>query len=111
MIQRVIPQHDQVQYLDFGGAPQVHGILTAHGKPMPNHVLLLGEPLSYHYGTFCSYTQTNEFGHFIFQGVVSGIHTLYYKHPTLEEQWVKLRTIDMGGDDLDLGTLQAIEQK
>ncbi len=106
MIQRVVPKHGQVQYLDFGGIPQVHGTLLSDGSPMPNHTLLLGEPLAHHYGTYCSYTQSDELGRFSFQGVASGTYTLYYKHPTLEKQWIKLRTIDMAGNDLNLGAIQ-----
>ncbi|MBP8302554.1 MAG: carboxypeptidase regulatory-like domain-containing protein [Phycisphaerae bacterium] len=91
--------------LDLGGRPNVSGVLAMEGRPTPEAQVLLADASSPASGTFQCRAATDSDGSFTFNGVPAGRYGVYAQGEDEGTSWVKVRTLDVGTDDLDVGTL------
>ena len=104
--QTVYPENGVVDELNFGGFPLVTGQVIMDGRPLKNNKLTLGSRGIAPYARFECTTQTDSQGHFVFSGIIPGAHTMYCQDPDKGMQ-LKIATIEMGTEDLDVGVISA----
>jgi len=95
----------QTVRLDLGGRPNVIGILALAGQPTAQCPVLLADPANPQSGMFQCRATTQADGSFAFSGVPSGRHAVYYQGSVEWTRWIKVTTVDVTTEDLDLGTL------
>ncbi len=64
-----------------------------------------------HTSEFMCFTQTDEHGDFVFRGIRPGAYTIYCENPNREQDQIKITTVEMGTDDLDLGLITSTAAK
>ncbi|HPD46825.1 MAG TPA: sigma-70 family RNA polymerase sigma factor [Anaerohalosphaeraceae bacterium] len=105
----VAPVNGKETTLDFGGPQVVTGRLLVDALPPAATELMLTDPYSSSALTFVSRVTTDNTGRFDFRGTPPGFYGLYYKLPQNERytvpNWLKLTTLEVGPDDLDLGDM------
>jgi len=107
--QSVVPVDGKQTTLDFGGAAVLSGRFLADGRPLGATELMVGDPYNSGALTFVSRVTTDDDGRFQFHGTPAGFYGLYYKLPQDDRysvaDWLKLTTLEVGADDLDLGDM------
>ena len=101
----VRPIEGKTVRLDLGGRPNVTGILALEGQPTTHGTVLLADPANPNSGMFQCRAATGPDGSFAFSGVPVGRYAVYYQSPAEWTQWIKIQTVDVATEDLDLGTL------
>jgi hypothetical protein len=105
----VMPTEGEVVHLDFGGQPLVTGQIIIGGEPLANTKLLIGDAYSTIAAAFECHVTTDEQGGFAVRGVPAGRYGIHYELPPspvyTSEDWLKVITFDVDGDDLDLGLI------
>lgn len=104
--QSVTPENGSIDKLDFGGFPLVTGRLMSDGEPLKHNKLTVGSPGWGSYAPFECTTQTDGQGFFVIRGIIPGEHTLACQDPD-EGLPLKIATIEMGTEDLDIGLINA----
>jgi len=101
----VVPRADHVTQLDFGGTPVIAGVVVVNGVPQTKTKLRLVPAEATHVRTFTSFAMTDEQGAFVFNGVAPGTHAIYYQHRGKRQAWLKIATMAVADNDLDLGII------
>ncbi len=105
----VVPRNGRVTRLDFGGTPIVSGAVVVDGIPLVETKLVLGSASSAHFGALKCCTVTDGLGVFAFGGVAPGTHAIYYEKPGGRNEWLKIVTVRVAHENIDLGVIAAGE--
>lgn len=108
---RVVPRDGRVTRLDFGGTPIVSGAVVVDGVPLAETKLVLGSVRSPHSGALKCCTVTDELGVFAFGGVAPGTHAIYYEKSGGRNEWLKIVTVRVVHENIDLGVIAAGETR
>jgi hypothetical protein len=101
----IVPHVGQISRLDMGQGSQVMGMLVVDGQAMVNQRILLADPEHPSTGTFQCYAQTDSVGSFVFRGVPIGRYALYYPQGAPLTRWIRIETVQVDQQDLDLGII------
>ena len=102
----VMPANGKTFELNFGDKPVVSGQVVIDAEPLMNTRLSLADADSTPYfGAFQSAVLTNDNGQFAFAGVPAGQYAIHYERGRKRNDWVKIATVDMGTEDIDIGVI------
>jgi hypothetical protein len=102
----VMPANGKTFELNFGDKPVVRGQVVIDAESLMNTRLSLADADSTpYYGTFQSTVLTNDDGQFVFAGVPVGQYAVHYERGRKRNDWVKIATVDMGTEDIDIGVI------
>ena len=103
----VLPQNGQTSTVDLGGTKSLTGHLIVNGTPLAKtRLLIAGENPTF--GIYKAYTTTDADGAFTFHGIAPGRRTLYYALPAQQNEWGRVRALQVISRDADLGDIDHV---
>jgi len=104
-----LPVNGKTIRVDLGGKPKISGRMTIDGRPLANTKLLLGDVLNEFAGSYKCNAYTKANGEFVFWGPPPGTWAIYYETSDQLNRRVRVTTIDVDNEDIELGVISPTE--